>query len=130
LPGDDRPTPATNPIPPNPRRNPPRNDAERRAAWWYRLRGYRILDTNCWVAGNELDVVVRRGSVLVFCEVKSKTGTRFGDPLDMITPEKIRRVRRAAEMWLVLHPRLRGLRVRFDVIAVRAGRLQHLPNAF
>ena len=28
----------------------PRNDAERRAAWWYRLRGYRILDTNCWLA--------------------------------------------------------------------------------
>jgi len=36
---------------------PPRNRAERRAARWYRLHGYRILDTNCWVAGNELDLV-------------------------------------------------------------------------
>ena len=49
-----------------PRRRPqPRNDAERRAARWYRLRGYRILDTNCWLAGAELDVVARRGRVVV-----------------------------------------------------------------
>src|SRR5262249_22503313 len=38
----------------------PRNAAERRAAWWYRLRGYRILGTNVWIAGYELDVIARR----------------------------------------------------------------------
>ena len=108
----------------------PRNDAERHAARWYRLHGYRILDTNRWIAGYELDVVARRGSTVVFCEVKSKSGTRFGDPLEMVTPEKVRRVRRAAEAWLAVHPECAALAVRFDVIVERAGRLEHIPNAF
>jgi putative endonuclease len=113
-----------------PPRPEPRNEAERRAARWYRLRFYRVLDRNRWLAGYELDLVVRRGRVLVFCEVKSKSGPRFGDPLEMVTPEKVRRIRRAAAAWLAAHPESRGLVVRFDVIAVRTGRLEHLPDAF
>ena len=104
--------------------------AERRAAWWYRLRGYRILATNAWAGGHELDVVVRRGRRLIFCEVKEKTGPRFGDPLEMVDREKRRRLRRAAESWLARHPELDGLSVSFDVIAVRDGRLQRVPQAF
>jgi putative endonuclease len=101
-----------------------------RAARWYRLRAYRILETNRWVGGNELDIVARRGAVVVFCEVKSKSGIGFGDPLEMVTPEKARRVRRAASAWLEQHPELAGLVVRFDVIVDRGGRLQHIANAF
>jgi putative endonuclease len=97
---------------------------------WYQLRGYRILDTNCWLAGAELDVVARRGRVLVFCEVKSKSGDRFGDPLEMVDARKVSRVRRAASAWLVTQPGLEGLDVRFDVIAERAGRLEHLADVF
>ena len=111
-------------------RNPPRNDAERRAAWWYRLRGYRILDTNVWLGGGELDLVARRGGTLVFCEVKSKTGTAFGDPLEAVTGLKASRVRSAAAAWLGQHPEARGLEVRFDIVADRAGRIEHVPNAF
>jgi putative endonuclease len=62
--------------------------------------------------------------------VKSKSGPRFGDPIEMVTPEKVRRIRRAAAAWLARHPEARGLEVRFDVIADRAGRLEHLPGAF
>jgi putative endonuclease len=108
----------------------PRNQAERRAAWWYRLRGYRILDTNCWLAGAEIDVVARRGRLVVFCEVKSKSGTAFGDPLEMVDERKQARVRRAATAWLAARPALAGLDVRFDVIAERAGRIEHLGDAF
>lgn len=66
----------------------------------------------------------------MFCEVKSKSGDGFGDPLEMVTPEKERRVRRAAEAWLAVHNESRGLAVRFDVIAGWSGRLEHLPDAF
>ena len=104
--------------------------AERRAVWWYRLRGYRILATNAWAAGHELDIVARRGRRLVFCEVKEKLGARFGDPLEMVDDEKQRRLRRAADSWLARHPEAHGLRVSFDVIAVRDGRLHHLAQAF
>ena len=104
--------------------------AEKRAALWYRLRGYRILDRNAWVAGYELDLVVRRGRSLVFCEVKEKRGKRFGDPLEMVDTEKQRRLRWAAEAWLARHPAARGLDVSFEVIAVRDGRLERLAEAF
>jgi putative endonuclease len=83
-----------------------------------------------WIAGAELDVVARRGRTVVFCEVKSKSGPAWGDPLEMVTPEKMRRLRRAAETWLVSHPQHAEVMVRFDVIAVRAGKLRCLQNAF
>src|SRR3954469_3469677 len=104
--------------------------AERRAVRWYRLRGWRILGENVWAAGNELDLIVRRGRVLRFVEVKEKRGSRFGDPLEMLTAEKQRRLRRAAEAWLGARPELARLAVGFDVIAVRDGRLQRVPDAF
>ena len=115
---------------PSSSRPKPRNRAERRAAWWYRLHGYRILDTNRWLAGGELDIVARRGGTLVFAEVKAKSGTGFGDPLEMVTPVKVARIRRAAETWLAVHPECAGLEVRFDVVVERAGHLAHVANAF
>jgi putative endonuclease len=89
-----------------------------------------VLDANRWLAGAELDLVVRRGRVLAFVEVKSKSGDGFGDPFEMVTPVKVGRIRRAADAWLGLHPELSCLEVRFDVIAERAGKIQHLPDAF
>jgi len=98
--------------------------------WWYRLRGWKILGENVWAGGNELDLIVRRGSTLRFVEVKAKTSARFGDPLEMITAEKRRRLRRAAEAWLGARPELGRLAVGFDVIAVRDGRIQRISQAF
>jgi putative endonuclease len=107
-----------------------RNRAERRAVLHYLLRGYRILGTNVWAAGNEVDVIARRGRRIVFCEVKSKSGRRYGDPIEMVGPEKARRVKRAATVWLAGRPQLRGLEVHFDVVTETDGRLRRLPNAF
>jgi putative endonuclease len=104
--------------------------AERRAAWHYRLRGYRILATNAWAGGYELDVVARRGRRLVFCEVKHKVDDRFGDPFEMIDAEKQRRIRQAAETWLAVNPQYHGLEVRFDAVAVRERGLERLADAF
>jgi putative endonuclease len=73
---------------------------------------------------------VRRGSILRFVEVKEKRGSRFGDPLEMVTAEKQRRLRRAAEAWLAARPELARLRVGFDVIAIREGRIRRHPQAF
>jgi putative endonuclease len=104
--------------------------AERRAVWWYRLRGYRILATNAWAGGHELDIVVRRGRRLVFCEVKEKLGEGFGDPLEMVDAEKQRRLEFAAKAWLARHPEAAGLSVSFEVMAVRGGRMERVAEAF
>ena len=104
--------------------------AERRAQWHYRLRGYRILAANVWAGGYELDLVLRRGRTVVFCEVKAKGRPGLGDPLEMVTPEKARRIARAAETWLAAHPELAGCDVRLDVVAERDGKLERVANAF
>ena len=104
--------------------------AERRAARWYRLRGWRILGANVWAGGNEIDLVARRGRQLRFVEVKEKRGPHFGDPAEMVTEEKQRRVRRAADTWLAARPELGGLDVAFDVVAVREGKLRRIADAF
>ena len=95
-----------------------------------RLRGYRVLARNAWVGGYELDLVVRRGRRLVFCEVKAKGGDRFGDPVEMVDAEKQRRLVLAAGAWLARHPEASGLIVSFDVIAIHGGRLRRLAEAF
>ncbi len=62
--------------------------------------------------------------------MKSKTGSTFGDPLEMVDDVKMRRIMSAADAWLARHPEVSGLEVRFDLIADRSGRLEHVPNAF
>jgi putative endonuclease len=89
-----------------------------------------VLARNVWSGGYELDLVLRRGGTLVFCEVKSKGGEERGDPLEMVGPEKQRRIGQAAEAWLAAHPEHAELAVRFDVLAVRRGRLERVAQAF
>ena len=62
--------------------------------------------------------------------MKEKRGAGFGDPLEMVTAEKRRRVRRAAAAWLAAQPHLGGLRVGFDVIAVRGREIERVGDAF
>jgi putative endonuclease len=100
--------------------------AERRAELHYRLRGYRVLGANVWSAGYELDLIVRRGRRLLFCEVKSKGGAGFGAPEEMVDTEKQRRLLRAASAWLSAHPEAARLDVGFEVVADHNGRLRRL----
>lgn len=106
------------------------NRGERLAARHYRLRGWRLVDANARAGGYELDLVVRRGRRLVFCEVKEKSGDGYGDPLEMVDAEKRRRVRSAAAGWLARHPELAALELGFEVVAVRKGRVSRVADDF
>jgi putative endonuclease len=106
------------------------HSAERRALRHYRLRGFRILAANAWAGGNELDLVVRRGRRLAFVEVKEKAAGGLGDPLEMVGPEKQRRLRRAAAAWLAANPDLAELDVSFEVLAVRPDGVERVVEAF
>jgi putative endonuclease len=98
--------------------------AERRVRRHYRLRGYSVVAANARAGGNEIDLVLRRGNRIVFCEVKVRAGPEFGDPLEAVGAEKQRRVRRAADAWLASRPDLAGIEVAFEAAAVRGHRIE------
>ena len=62
--------------------------------------------------------------------MKAKGGPRYGDPLEMVTAEKQRRLRQAAELWLAKHPELSRLDASFEVVSIAEGRLERLRRAF
>jgi putative endonuclease len=100
--------------------------AESMAAWALRLRGYRIVGRNVRVAGREVDLVARRGGLLVVCEVKARRSRRFGAPASAVGGQRQQRLREAAA---VLASRDRSVdRVRVDVIAIEGLSLRHMPG--
>jgi putative endonuclease len=94
------------------------------AVAWYTGHGYGVLARNWRCREGELDLVVSRDRCVVFCEVKTRTGTGFGLPAEAVTAEKQRRLRRLATRWLgEQHPSAGFAEVRFDVacVTLRAG---------
>lgn len=95
--------------------------------------GYLIVGRNVRVGRLELDIIARKGSLLVVCEVRSRSSDRFGSPVDTIDRQKVARIRRATATWL--HEQgLRGVSVRFDAAAVtfrgEEPEVVYYPNAF
>ena len=103
------------------------NRGERRALLHYRLRGYRLLEANARAGGYELDLVLRRGRRLVVVEVKEKSGSDFGHPLEMIDAEKVRRVLAATDAWLAVHREVAGLEVAVEAAAVQGRSVERVP---
>ena len=92
--------------------------AERAAALFLRLKGYKILARNWRTRFGELDLVVKRGKLLVFVEVKARRTHRRGLPEEALTPQKQARLLRLAEMFLAQYPLSPDTQVRIDVIAI------------
>jgi len=90
---------------------------EEAVARWLQERGYDIVARNARVGRLELDIVARNGSLLVFCEVRSRRASAYVHPALTFDAAKRARVRRAAARWLERErPRRDG--VRFDAAAV------------
>ena len=104
-------------------------EGEDLAAGWYESRGATVVARNWRCPAGELDLVVRDGSTIVFCEVKARTSSAFGSPLEAVTVDKQRRIRRLAAQWLGQSPH-RPARVRFDVVGVLGGQVEVVEDAF
>lgn len=124
----------------------PRTDGDRRhdhlhlGAWgedraqaWYHERGYAVLDRNWRCREGELDLVLGLvdgpSTTVVFSEVKTRSGLRFGSPFEAVGPDKQRRIRRLSMIWLASHD-VRAHHLRFDVVAVLGGRVEVIEAAF
>lgn len=103
--------------------------AESRAAAYLIAKGFRILARRFRSPVGEVDIVARRGRLLVFAEVKARN--RLDDAAESLQPRQQRRIAAAASAWLAAHPDDAESDIRFDAVLVAPGRLpRHIPAAF
>jgi putative endonuclease len=99
------------------------------AALFLRLKGYAIVARRVRTPVGELDLIVRRGGVTVFVEVKSRSFSA-AEAAAMAAVNRARIVR-AAQYYVMGHPRLAATDLRFDVIFLAPFALpRHVRNAF
>lgn len=107
---------------------------ERLAADFLRKRGLKILKRNLRSQSGEIDLIARQGDEVVFVEVKTRTGTAWGDPELAVSSSKQRKISLAAMAFAERH-NLRAHPLRFDVVAVvltpgAEPEITHYPDAF
>lgn len=117
-----------------------RQRAQRRGRWsetlcvWHlRLRGWSILERGFSVGrgsgAGEVDIIARRGALLIFIEVKARAD--WGQAAEAVGDRQRRRITRAAEAYLAVHPDLANASIRFDAMLVTPGRWPvHLIDAW
>jgi len=114
-------------------RHPLGREAEAFVARELERRGFSVIGRNVRVGRLELDLIARRGSLIVICEVRARRSDKFMAPAESLDRRKLERIRRAALLWLV-SSRLRNVDVRLDVAAVvydsATPRLEYYENAF
>lgn len=96
--------------------------------------GVVVLSRNWRCREGEVDLVATDGERLIVCEVKTRSGTGYGEPAEGVTPAKAARIRRVAAEWLRAH-RVGWCEIRFDVLAVLCPpggpvTIEHLRGAF
>jgi putative endonuclease len=109
---------------------------EKRAAAYLRLRGYRVLERNYRVPQGEIDIIVQKGDMLVFVEVKARKDDSHGTALEAVSPLKVKRVSVAAAIYLSGYADSYSS-CRFDIVTVGPEKnflgflkVRHLENAF
>jgi putative endonuclease len=107
---------------------------EQFAVDFLKQRGYRILQRNYTQPYGEIDIIAQKNDLLIFIEVKTRTSSQFGSPLEAVTAKKQYQISRVAQTYLLAH-KLTDMPARFDVIAVvLAGKkmvdIQLIKNAF
>jgi len=97
---------------------------------------YKILETNYNIRGGEIDIIAEKNGYVVFVEVKTRSDARFGTGAEAVTYNKIQRITKAAQFYLMYKPETDA---RFDVIEVFAevrgekiklAGITHIENAF
>ena len=96
--------------------------------------GYTILTRNYRRRSGEIDIIAMQGDYLVFIEVKTRTGTSHGHPLEAITPRKQRQISKVAQCYLA-EKNLFDTAARFDVVSIVMSRnyqpqVEIITNAF
>ena len=106
---------------------------ERLAERWLSRKGWRVLERRYRSGRRDIDLVAEQDGLVAFVEVKTRAGTRFGDPVEAVNWKKRNELTRSAITWIDRHGRP-GEHYRFDVIGVlvdgRRVRIRHVEDAF
>ncbi|GAB3469933.1 YraN family protein [Massilia terrae] len=100
---------------------------EQLAQAWLARHGLRPVAANFRCQGGEIDLIMRDGATLVFVEVRQRADTRHGGALASISPAKVRRLQRAATVYLMRFAHTPPCR--FDVVAIDGKKRAWLRNA-
>ena len=104
---------------------------ERRAAWFYRLRGYRVVERNARHRAAEADLVLRRGKILVIAEVKTRQSNAAGEGHEAVGVKKREKLIRMGDIYAARYP---DCLLRYDIVSLAwTGRrfvVSHYPDAF
>lgn len=100
---------------------------ERLAAKYLKRNGYKILQKNYRTSFCEVDIIAKCGDVLCFCEVKTRNSDLYGAPSEAVNYAKRQLYIRAAHHYLMGSE---DCTVRFDVIEVYRGEINHIENAY
>ena len=106
---------------------------ERIAERWLRERGWRVIQRRFRSGHRDIDLVAERDGLIAFVEVKARTGSQFGDPVQAVDWRKQRELGRSARVWIARHGRNTDA-YRFDVIGILIEegrvRVRHVEDAF
>ena len=102
---------------------------ENLAARWYEEHGYVLVGRNWRCREGEIDLVLTRARLLVFCEVKTRSSNAYGSPAAAVTPAKQARLRKLGMRWIDAH-QMRPSTVRFDVACVIGREVSVIESAF
>jgi putative endonuclease len=92
-------------------------EGEDRAAQFLVRKGYKILERNYSTRSGEIDLVALHKGEVVFVEVKTRTSDAYGAPELAVTPQKQRRMVKAA-LGYIKYKKLHQVPCRFDVVAI------------
>ena len=102
---------------------------EIRAEQYLQQLGYTILAHNYSAPGAEIDLIAQDGRIIVFAEVKLRSGARSGTGREAVTAAKQKRICKGA-MHFMMKSALMDRQARFDVIEIQDGRITHIRDAF
>ena len=91
-------------------------DAENACCAYLKLKGLKLIKKNFRCALGEIDIIMSDKKILVFIEVRFRKNNNYGDGLESITPAKINKLRKTAELYLQQNPQYKN--ARFDVVAM------------
>lgn len=110
------------------------NTSEELALDYLTEQGFRLVQRNFTCKTGEIDLIVQKDDLVVFVEVRSRTGIQYGNPSETVNRKKQDKIRKTAKYYLYCNPYLEKYYCRFDVISIvwfdGKASVEWIPDAF